>query len=62
VDILVNNAGVRSDQLLVRMKPEEWDVVIDTNLSGAFHCARAAARIMLRQLGGASSPSPQWSA
>ena len=49
VDILVNNAGVRSDQLLVRMKPEEWDVVIHTNLSGTFYCARAAARIMLRQ-------------
>jgi len=49
VDILVSNAGVRSDQLLVRMKPEEWDVVIHTNLSGTFHCARAAARTMLRQ-------------
>jgi len=49
VDILVNNAGVRSDQLLVRMKPEEWDAVIHTNLSGTFHCARAAARTMLRQ-------------
>jgi len=49
VDILVSNAGVRSDQLLVRMKPEEWDVVIQTNLSGTFHCARAAARTMLRQ-------------
>ena len=49
VDILVNNAGVRSDQLLVRMRPEEWDVVIHTNLSGMFHCARAAARTMLRQ-------------
>ena len=49
VDILVSNAGVRSDQLLVRMKPEEWDTVIHTNLSGMFHCARAAARAMLRQ-------------
>jgi 3-oxoacyl-[acyl-carrier protein] reductase len=49
VDILVNNAGVRSDQLLVRMKPEEWDTVIHTNLSGMFHCARVAARTMLRQ-------------
>lgn len=49
VDILVSNAGVRSDQLLVRMKPEEWDTVIHTNLSGMFHCARAAARTMLRQ-------------
>jgi 3-oxoacyl-[acyl-carrier protein] reductase len=49
VDILVSNAGVRSDQLLVRMKPEEWDTVIHTNLSGMFHCTRAAARTMLRQ-------------
>jgi 3-oxoacyl-[acyl-carrier protein] reductase len=49
VDILVNNAGVRSDQLLVRMKPAEWDTVIHTNLSGMFHCARAAVRTMLRQ-------------
>jgi len=49
VDILVSNAGVRSDQLLVRMKPEDWDLVIHTNLSGTFHCARAAVRTMLRQ-------------
>jgi 3-oxoacyl-[acyl-carrier protein] reductase len=49
VDILVSNAGVRRDQLLVRMQPEEWDTVIHTNLSGTFHCARAAARTMLRQ-------------
>ena len=49
VDILVSNAGMRRDQLLVRMKPEEWDVVLHTNLSGTFHCARAAARAMLRQ-------------
>lgn len=49
VDVLVSNAGMRSDQLLVRMKPEEWDVVIRTNLSGTFHCARAAARTMLRR-------------
>src|ERR687886_1917204 len=34
IDILVSNAGVRSDQLLVRMRPEEWDVVLHTNLSG----------------------------
>jgi 3-oxoacyl-[acyl-carrier protein] reductase len=49
LDILVSNAGVRSDQLLVRMKPEEWEVVVRTNLSGTFHCARAAARAMLRR-------------
>jgi 3-oxoacyl-[acyl-carrier protein] reductase len=49
LDILVSNAGVRSDQLLVRMKPEAWDLVVRTNLSGTFHCARVAARAMLRQ-------------
>src|SRR5512134_911586 len=43
LDILVSNAGIRSDQLLVRMKPEEWDVVMRTNLSGTFNCARVAA-------------------
>jgi 3-oxoacyl-[acyl-carrier protein] reductase len=51
VDILVSNAGMRSDQLLVRMKPEEWDVVVRTNLFGTFNCARAAARTMLRLRG-----------
>jgi len=49
LDILVCNAGVRRDQLLMRMKPEEWDIVIQTNLTGLFHCARVAARTMLRQ-------------
>jgi 3-oxoacyl-[acyl-carrier protein] reductase len=49
LDILVCNAGVRRDQLLVRMKSEDWDLVMQTNLSGTFHCARAAARPMLRQ-------------
>ncbi len=49
LDILVCNAGVRQDQLLVRMKPEEWDTVIQTNLTGTFYCARAATRTMLRQ-------------
>lgn len=49
LDILVMNAGMRSDQLLVRMKPDEWDAVIRTNLTGTFNCARAAARTMLRR-------------
>lgn len=49
LDVLVSNAGVRRDQLLVRMQPEEWDVVLRTNLTGTFNCARAAARTMLRQ-------------
>lgn len=49
VDILVNNAGITRDALLMRMKDEEWDEVIDTNLKGAFLCTRAAARIMMKQ-------------
>ena len=52
LDILVNNAGVTRDQLLVRMKPAEWDEVLQTNLSGTFNCSRAAARTMLRQRSG----------
>lgn len=52
LDVLVSNAGVTRDQLLVRMKPAEWDVVLQTNLSGTFNCNRAAARAMLRQRSG----------
>ena len=52
LDVLVSNAGVTRDQLLVRMKPAEWDVVLQTNLSGTFNCNRAAARAMLRQRAG----------
>ena len=52
LDILVSNAGVTRDQLLVRMKPAEWDVVLQTNLTGTFNCSRAAARTMLRQRSG----------
>ncbi len=49
LDILVNNAGITSDQIMPRMKPEDWDKVISTNLGGTFACSRAAARIMVRQ-------------
>lgn len=49
LDVLVCNAGIRRDQLLVRMKPEEWNAVLQTNLAGTFHSARAAARTMIRQ-------------
>jgi len=48
LDHLVNNAGVTRDNLLLRMKPEEWDVVLATNLTGAFHCTQAALRPMLK--------------
>lgn len=49
LDILVNNAGVTRDTLLPRMSDDEWDDVINTNLTGAFLFARAASRIMMRQ-------------
>ncbi|AFY41614.1 3-oxoacyl-[acyl-carrier-protein] reductase [Nostoc sp. PCC 7107] len=49
VDILVNNAGITRDTLLLRMKPEEWQAVIDLNLTGVFLCTRAVSKIMLKQ-------------
>jgi 3-oxoacyl-[acyl-carrier protein] reductase len=52
LDILVNNAGITRDNLLIRMKPEEWDQVLATNLSGVFHCTQAALKPMLKQRAG----------
>ena len=49
VDILVNNAGVTRDGLILRMSEEDWDIVLDVNLKGAFLCCRAAARHMVRK-------------
>jgi 3-oxoacyl-[acyl-carrier protein] reductase len=46
--VLVNNAGQRRDGLTIRMSPEDWQAVIDTNLSGAFHCTRRALGSMLK--------------
>jgi 3-oxoacyl-[acyl-carrier protein] reductase len=48
-DILVNNAGVTRDMLIMRMSSEDWDVVLDTNLKGAFNFCRAVLRTMLKQ-------------
>jgi len=48
VSILVNNAGITRDQLLVRMKPEDWHEVMRTNLDGAFHCTKVFAKDMMR--------------
>jgi 3-oxoacyl-[acyl-carrier protein] reductase len=48
VDIVVNNAGVSKDGLIVRMKDAEWETTLATNLSGAFYCARAASKMMIR--------------
>ncbi|HEY3283869.1 MAG TPA: 3-oxoacyl-[acyl-carrier-protein] reductase [Armatimonadota bacterium] len=52
VDILVNNSGVTRDALLMRMKEEDWDTVLDTNLKGAFLCSRAVVKHLLKQRGG----------
>jgi len=48
VDILVNNAGVTRDNLLIRLKEEDWDLVLDVNLKGAFNCTKATAPIMMK--------------
>ena len=49
IDILVNNAGVTSDNLLIRMRSEDWDRVVGTNLKGTVFCTKSAARAMIRQ-------------
>jgi len=52
IDVLVNNAGITRDQLLVRMKDDDWDQVLDTNLRGVFLMTRAVAKSMMRQKSG----------
>jgi 3-oxoacyl-[acyl-carrier protein] reductase len=52
IDILVNNAGVTRDGLLMRMKSEDWDAVIDTNLKGAFHLTKLVGRLMVKHRAG----------
>ncbi len=52
VDILVNNAGVTKDNLIMRMSDDDWNVVIDTNLKGAFNGTKAVTRHMMRQRSG----------
>jgi 3-oxoacyl-[acyl-carrier protein] reductase len=53
LDILVNNAGITRDTLVARMSDEDWNLVLSVNLNGAFYCARAAARPMMKQRSGA---------
>ncbi|MBU0664550.1 MAG: 3-oxoacyl-[acyl-carrier-protein] reductase [Proteobacteria bacterium] len=48
LDVLVNNAGITRDGLMARMKESDWDLVLDTNLKGAFLCAKAASRSMMK--------------
>jgi 3-oxoacyl-[acyl-carrier protein] reductase len=52
LDLLVNNAGITRDGLLIRMKDDDWDRVMETNLRGAFLMTRAAAKVMVRQRSG----------
>ena len=54
IDFLINNAGITRDTLILRMKEEDWDAVLDTNLKGAWNFAKAALRTMLRQDSGGS--------
>jgi len=49
LDVLVNNAGITKDRLILRLSEQDWDSVLDTNLRGAFHCIRAASRVMSGQ-------------
>tara|TARA_Y100001968_G_scaffold210745_1_gene193954 strand:+ start:406 stop:1158 length:753 start_codon:yes stop_codon:yes gene_type:complete len=49
IDVLVNNAGITKDGLLMRMKTDDWQKVLDLNLSGVFYCTRAISRQMLKQ-------------
>ncbi len=49
IDILVNNAGITRDNLLLRMKEEDWDKVMSINLKGAFHCCKAVVKYMIKQ-------------
>ena len=49
IDILINNAGITRDGLVARMKEDDWDAVLDTNLKGAFSCAKAAFKPMMKK-------------
>jgi 3-oxoacyl-[acyl-carrier protein] reductase len=52
IDILVNNAGITRDGLILRMKDEDWDLVLSINLKGAFLCTKSALKYMTKQRGG----------
>ena len=60
LDILVNNAGITRDGLMARMKDEDWDSVLDTNLKVAFVCSKAAMRPMMKKRWDASLISHRW--
>ena len=51
IDVLINNAGITRDNLIFRMKPEEWDAVLKVNLYGAFNCLKVVGRLMAKKRG-----------
>ncbi len=60
IDILVNNAGMTKDMLFARMTDEDWQAVLDVNLTAAFRLSRAVLRGMMRRRAGGSSRSRRW--
>lgn len=52
IDILINNAGITRDNLVLRMKEEEWDAVLNVNLKGTFNCTKAVSKVMVKQRSG----------
>lgn len=52
IDILVNNAGITRDGLLMRMKEEDFDAVVNTNLKGVFHCTKTVSKLMMKKRSG----------
>ena len=52
IDVFVNNAGITRDGLLMRMKREDWDAVLNTNLTGVYNCTKAVTKIMMKQRSG----------
>lgn len=52
IDVLINNAGITNDNLIVKMKEEQWDQVINTNLKGTYNCCKAVSKYMIKQKSG----------
>ena len=52
IDILINNAGITRDNLLLRMKEQEWDAVLNVNLKGTFNCTKTVSKVMVKQRSG----------
>lgn len=52
IDVVINNAGITKDNLMLRMREEDWDAVMDVNLKGTFLCTKFASRVMLKQRSG----------